>query len=314
MVFAIKIHKFALAKTKSMSLNQKLPGYLLGKYQLIGTVTFSVLFALVFLLIYIPFSDTAWFGLGGSATFIPTLFFSFGTIAFLSVSRRLMYKSKCLFEMPFWMYIAWCILEILFVCIGYSWMTLELAPPDSEVWWDVFRRAVVYGSIALGGPYILSGMYFAIIDKDNTIRLMTYENVVTEETAKTNTPTHKITLFDNSGTLKMSLSPENLYYIESDDNYIKVWYTDNKGEMKQYILRCRLKTVEESFKGSGLVRCNRKYIVNTDKVKVLRKESEGYVLDLDNEAIQPLPVTKTYTDIVLSHFTETQPLLEPLDE
>ena len=43
--------------------NLKLPEYLLGKYQLIGTVTFSVLFALVFLNIYIPFSDTAWFGL-----------------------------------------------------------------------------------------------------------------------------------------------------------------------------------------------------------------------------------------------------------
>ena len=39
--------------------NHKLPGYLLGKYQLIGTVTFAVLFAVVFLNIYIPFSDTA---------------------------------------------------------------------------------------------------------------------------------------------------------------------------------------------------------------------------------------------------------------
>ena len=303
-----------LLKPKSMSLNQKLPGYLLGKYQLIGTVTFSVLFALVFLLIYIPFSDTAWFGLGGSATFIPTLFFAFGTIAFLSVSRRLMYRSKRLFEMPFWMYIAWCILEILFVCIAYSWMTLELAPADSELWWDVFKRSIVYGTIALGGPYILSGMYFAIIDKDNTIRLMTYENVVTEEAPKPNVTTQKITLFDNSGTLKMSLSPENLYYIESDDNYIKVWYTDNKGEMKQYILRCRLKTVEESFKGSGLVRCNRKYIVNIKKVAMLRKESEGYVLDLGNENIPPLPVTKTYTDMILSYFTDESPLLEPIEE
>ncbi|MBR5103881.1 MAG: LytTR family transcriptional regulator [Bacteroidales bacterium] len=297
-----------------MLFNQKLPGYLLGKYQLIGTVTFSVLFALVFLLIYIPFSDTAWFGLGGSATFLPTLFFAFGTIAFLSVSRRLMYKSKSLFEMPFWMYTAWCFLEILFVCIAYSWMTLELAPTESELWWEVFRRAVVYGAIALGGPYILSGMYFAIIDKDNIIRLMTYENVITEETQKPDTTTQKITLFDNSGTLKMSLSPENLYYIESDDNYIKVWYTDNKGEIKQYILRCRLKTVEESFKGSGLVRCNRKYIVNIKKVAMLRKESEGYVLDLGNENIPPLPVTKTYTDKILSYFTDESPLLEPIEE
>ena len=80
------------------------------------------------------------------------------------------------------------------------------------------------------------------------------------------------------------------------------------------MLRCRLKTVEESFKGSSLVRCNRRYIVNIDKVKVLRKESDAYVLDLDNEAIPPLPVTKTYTDIVLAHFTEQQPLLDPIED
>ena len=152
------------------------------------------------------------------------------------------------------------------------------------------------------------------IDKDNIIKLMTYDNVVTDESPKPNASTQKITLFDNSGTLKMSLSPENLYYIESDDNYIKVWYTDSKGELKQYMLRCRLKTVEEGFKGSGLVRCNRKYIVNIHKVATLRKESEGYFLDLENEAIPPLPVTKTYTDTVLSYFTEVQPLLDPIEE
>ena len=61
------------------------------------------------------------------------------------------------------------------------------------------------------------------------------------------------------------------------------------------------------------MRCHRKYIVNIKKVKVLRKESEGYLLELDNEAIQPLTVTKTYTDTVLSHFTGESPLLEPID-
>jgi hypothetical protein len=297
-----------------MNLNQKLPGYLLSKYQLIGTVTFSVLFALVFLLIYIPFSDTAWFGLGGSGTFTHTLIFAFGTILFLSLSRILMYRSKRHFEMQLWMYIAWCALEIIIICTTYSSMTIDMSHPDGEIWWEVFRRAIVYGSIALGGPYLISGMYFNIIDKDNIIKLMTYENVVTEETPKPNSSTQKITLFDNSGTLKMSLSPENLYYIESDDNYIKVWYTDNKGEMKQYILRCRLKTVEESFRGSGLIRCNRKYIVNIKKVAMLRKESDGYVLDLGNENIPPLPVTKTYTDTILSYFTDESPLLEPIEE
>ena len=291
--------------------NQKLPGYLLGKYQLIGTVTFVVLFALVFLNIYIPFSDTAWFGLGDSVMFLRTVIFAAATILILILSRMLMYRSKTLFEMTYFGYTLWCIAEIVTVCAFYTLLTVNVMDPVGETGMQIFGRSLLYGTIALGVPYLIAGMYFAIIDKNNTIRLMSYENVVTDEPVKPET--QKITLFDNSGSLKMSLSPENLYYIESDDNYIKVWYTDSKGELKQYMLRCRLKTVEESFKDSGLVRCHRKYIVNIKKVKVLRKESEGYLLDLDNEAIPPLTVTKTYTDTVLSHFTGESPLLEPID-
>ena len=297
-----------------MILDEKLPRYLLGKYQLIGTVTFSVLFAVVFLNIYIPFSETAWFGLGGSAMFMHTVVFIALSILILICSRMLMYKSKSMYEMTYFAYIIWCILEILAISGFYTWFTTDITLPQDGDKWTVFARALRNVSIALGLPYLISGMYFAIIDKNNTIRLMNYDNVVTDEPAKAESERQKITLFDNSGALKLSLNPENLYYIESDDNYIKVWYTDSKGELKQYILRCRLKTVEEDFKGSPLVRCHRKYIVNLNKVSMLRKESDGYVLDLQNEAIPPISVTKTYTDAVLSHFTEQSPLLEPMDD
>ena len=295
-----------------MKLNKTLPEYLLGKYQLIGTVTFIVLFAIVFLNIYIPYSTTAWLGLGNSTTFIKTLLFVGVSIIILIASRMMMYQSKKFFKLTVLTYILWCIGESLTIAALYSWITNSieyaiLGEPE-----ELFHKAFMYGSIALGVPNIIAGMYLSIIDKNNTIKLMSYENVVTEE-GPVEGPLKKITLFDNSGALKLSLNIESLYYIESDDNYIKVWYTDNKGELRQYMLRCRLKTVEESFKGSSLVRCNRKYIVNIDKVKVLRKESDAYVLDLDNEVIPPLAVTKTYTDIVLAHFTEQQPLLDPLE-
>lgn len=291
--------------------NPKVPDYLLGKYQLIGTVTFSVLFALVFLNIYIPFSDTAWFGLGNSVMFLMTVAFSVAAIMILIASRMLMYRTRNLFQMTYAAYIFWCMMELVVISAIYTKVTMDVMGQISESPWAVFGRTMLYTFIALGVPYLIAGMYFAIIDKNKTIRLMNYDNVVTDEPIKPET--QKITLFDNSGSLKLSLSPENLYYIESDDNYIKVWYTDNKGELKQYMLRCRLKTVEESFKDTGLVRCHRKYIVNIKKVKVLRKESEGYVLDLDNEDIHPLTVTKTYTDSILSYFTGESPLLEPID-
>ena len=293
-------------------MNRKIPQYLLGKYQLIGTVTFSVLFALVYLNISIPFSDTAWFGLGDSVMFLFTLVFVAISILTLIVSRMLMYQSKRYFDLTFLTYTLWCIIEILTIAGLYTYLTVDVIDTDGTLL-ETMRKSVTNGFVALGIPYLISGMYFAIIDKNNTIRLMNYENVVTDEPQKADTSLKKITLFDNSGTLKLSVSPDNLYYIESDDNYIKVWYTDSKGHLQNYMLRCRLKTVEDSFKGSELVRCNRKYIVNLSKVSMLRKENDGYILDLCNESIPPPPATKTYTDSVLGYFTEQQPLMDPIE-
>ena len=294
-------------------LSKKLPSYLLGKYQLIGTVTFSVLFAIVFLNLYIPFSDTAWFGLGNSEAFKNTAIFIFTSIAMLIFSRMLMYKTQKYREMTYFEYVIWCIGEILVICSLYTRITIDIFHPTNHTWMDIFMHSLPYCAIALCIPYFMTGMYFAIIDKNKTIRLLNYENIVTDEAPKQESQLQKITLYDNSGSLRMSINLESLYYIESDDNYIKVWYTNSGGELQQYLLRCRLKTVEDSFKNSCLVRCNRKYIVNMSKVGNFRKEANGYILELINKAIAPIPVTKSYNDAVLAYFTDSSPLMEPID-
>ena len=51
-------------------LRGQLPRYLLSKYQLIWTVTFSALFSFVLILLSIPFSHNVWFALGGSSAFL----------------------------------------------------------------------------------------------------------------------------------------------------------------------------------------------------------------------------------------------------
>ena len=292
-------------------MNKYLPEFLLGKNQMLGTVTFSVLFAIVFLNIYIPFSDTAWFRLGDSIFFLFTAGFIFISMLILIASRILMYHTRKWFRMTYLIYILWSIAEVVLICAFYTFVTIDVQQPATLTAMEIFSKALLYGTIALIIPEILSGMYYSIEDKDKTISLMNSMGVVTDEEQQPSSgdniehnTSDKISLCDNSGSLKFSVSCSNLYYIESDDNYINIWYTDNSGALKMYMMRCRLKTVEETFRNSPLIRCNRKYIVNRQKVKVLKKERDGYVMELDNESIPQIPVTKTYLKNVLKEFSE----------
>ena len=282
------------------------PKFLREKFELMGTVTFAALFSLVVLLLSIPYSHNAWFRLGNSVFFLFTALFAFGSLAIIIISRVIMYKTRRNFRLKWWEYVLWCAGEILIICLLYTIFTVTIAAPEDMSFFGILFHSFLYGLICLGVPYVIAGLIFTIVHQEKIIRLINMkENEEPSSTAgdlPSKTPLEKITLFDNSGVLKLSVSGSDLYYIESDDNYIKVWYTDGKGELKTYMLRCRLKTVEESFLGSDLVRCHRKFIVNMSKVKVLRKERDGYELDLDNDKIPPIPVTKTYTESVLSHF------------
>lgn len=292
------------------SLNDRIPGYLLGKYQLIATVTFSALFSLVFLLVSVPFSHNAWFEIDSSEAFGFTVLFFLIALFVVVVSKRVLYQTyRKRQDMTYLQYILWNTVEIVLICVLYTLFTIrgdangviDIGGQSTD---HLFFNSLLYCVMSLAVPYIGCAMYFAIIDKDNTIRVMNYSTVVSDEIVQPKDE-KKITLFDNSGVLKLSVSSANLYYMESDDNYIKVWYMDGHGVMKQYMLRCRLKTVEDSFVDSSLIRCHRKYIVNMDKVKVLRKEKDGYFLEIDNDSIPPIPVTKTYEDSVLARFNSS---------
>ena len=280
-----------------------IPSYLRERYQLLGTVTFAALFSVLCLLVSIPFSNNAWFRLGNSTFFGFTALFASISLAILIVSKVTMYKTRNILPMTYWGYAAWCLSEIVLITVLYTIFTVTIAQPEDQNGIAIFFHALVYTFVCLGVPYIIAGMFFTIIDQNRTIRLMNMQDVVTDETpAETAAPVQKFTLFDNNGVLKLSVSSANLYYVEADDNYIKVWYADQQGALQTYMLRCRLKTVEESFAGSDLIRCHRKFIVNMQKVKVLQKVGAVYEITLDNEAIAPIPVTKTYIENVLEKF------------
>ncbi len=288
------------------ALKDQLPRFLLGKHQLIMTVTFAAFFSLVFLLVCIPVSHSAWFELGRGEAFAFTVIFYLIAFAIIVLSKVLMYVQRNAENFPVYRYYLWNISEILIIALLYFFFTIEgdrfgIIHLDNIAPWRLCLASVIYASISLGVPYALVAQYFMIEEKDNTIRLMNYDNVVSD-VPLTPSEERRITLFDNSGVLKFSINPENLFFIESDDNYIQVWYTDVSGDLKKYMLRCRLKTVEDSFADSDLVRCHRKYIINMRKVRVLSSEKDGYAIELDSDATPRIPVSKTYEKAVLSRF------------
>ena len=288
------------------ALNDRLPRYLLEKEQIWMTVVYTALFSLVFILVSIPFSSSAWFALGESEAFVYTLAFILLSALLVIMSRALMHRCRDFKGFTLLGYIAWNVAEVAAVALLYTFFTrrginVGIIEGDGRGNGEIFLGALVYSAVCLCVPFAFCALHFALQDRDNTIRLMNYGNVVSDKPAVPYSD-KRITLFDNNGVLKFSISSDNLYFIESDDNYIKAWYMDSAGEMKQYMLRCRLKTVEDSFADSELVRCHRKYIVNIRKISILKSEKEGYKVDFDIDSIEPIPISKTYEQAVLARF------------
>ena len=125
------------------------------------------------------------------------------------------------------------------------------------------------------------------------------------EEPTTTTEAEKAQVFnftDEKNEFAISVRDENLYYIAAADNYVDIVYLNN-GKVKHFLLRQSLKNIEEQFADRGLVRCQRSYVVNLSKVKILRREDDGLVIDFDHPQLQTVPVSKTYSDRLTRIFT-----------
>jgi DNA-binding LytR/AlgR family response regulator len=118
-----------------------------------------------------------------------------------------------------------------------------------------------------------------------------------------------IPFYDEKSAFKFSVKKENLLYLESTENYVTICYL-NKDKVSKYLLRDTMKKMEEHFAGTAIIRCHRSYMVNFEKVRVIRKDKEGLKLEFDNPEVIDIPVSKTYADSVMqtfskfSHFTD----------
>ena len=102
--------------------------------------------------------------------------------------------------------------------------------------------------------------------------------------------------YDNTRKLKLVVAPSAVLCVEARENYVVVRYVEGN-RIKDYMLRCSMKSLEAVAAKHGLVRCQRSYYVNPQHVKVLRRDKDGIILaELDNPEVRAVPVSPRYYD------------------
>ena len=276
---------------------------LLEPGNIVISLIISILYALVFLVIYSPYSDTAWFGLAKSDSFLLTTTFVVASVLFLVISRMLMiFSSKNnTVKMTYFKYSLWLLGEIILIGVFHAILSIVYVELTEFSVSFIVTKSILITLLALGVPYVVSAMWITINDMRNTLLVTDTNNIATDGEAIAQN-IDIINIADNKGVLKLSIKLDNLYYIKAEDNYTIVNYTKN-GLLNRYMIRCKIQTIEDNFSNTPLMRCHRTYIVNTQKIKVLRHESDGFYMDFDFDGIDPIPVSKTYSEAVVKRFS-----------
>lgn len=273
-----------------------IPSYLYEKGNIIRLILFTSLFALVFINFYSPFGADRWFNV------TKLEFLTYSSLVILTgvlvvvISRIVMYywgKKHIIF---LWQYLAWIAVEIMFMALFYT-LFEKFILKDPRTFPDLFKLSAWNTALVLLIPYSTMWLYFSWRDKKEQIEKMSDSHAFSDSSKG------MIPFYDEKSILKFSVKKENLLYLESAENYVSICYL-NQEKISKYLLRDTLKRMEELFAGTEIIRCHRSYMVNFEKVKVIRKEKEGLILELDVPSAIDIPVSRTYVDNVMQTFAK----------
>lgn len=278
----------------------KIPAYLYDKNNSIKTILFTAFFALLFINLFQPFGSRDWYpDISDIKYFASSSLIILTGMLVVVISRIILIACSKKRELLYWHYAFWILCEIVAMAIFYT-LFAKFFPKDGieRDISEIFRQSMINTALVLLLPYAISWLYFSWKEKSRLLEHM--EQVQTQEVhAKT-----LIAFPDEKGDLKISIMLDNLLYIESADNYATIYYL-NKSNKAHYLIRNSLKWMEENLvKDTSLIRCHRSFIVNMDKVKILKKEKGGIMLELDAENTPDIPVSKTYYDSFMRKFSQ----------
>ena len=286
-----------------MDLNQKIPAYITEKRNIVRLVLFTALFALIFLNLYSPFEVNNWI-LKGAAKFNiqnrDLLLFISSSLIILTGVLVVVLSRIILFQVTarkgaitFMQYFGWIAGEVIFMSLFYA-LYERIFLGDTRSFFTAYKMSIQNTALVLLLPYSVTWLYFSWIDKNRILQSLKEGDALLENR-------EMIVFYDEKGTMRLSMKFSDLLYLQAADNYVNIVYINNDRQMK-YMLRSSLKIIEDAYSTFPLVRCHRSFMVNFNKVKIIRRESDGLRIELDAPIPVEIPVTKTYMEGVLKAF------------
>ena len=266
------------------------PKYLLQKSFLLGSITFLVVFSLIFLLLYHPFSDTVWLGLDPGRTLVPTLLFYLSSIFIQLLSKALMLLYQIRHTITVTRYILWLFGEFVLIAVAYLLFTGLFIQPDIPISPKILLRTSVCVGLILAIPYAIFSLIAANKAKSEELNILKLNQAAVQPESE---KAPVIDFYDYSGALKISVQAKSIFFIASQDNYVEIHY-ELGGKLLNYLMRCRTARLEKQLEGTSLIRCHRSYIVNVDNISQFKRENSRAFLLLSHPEAKKIPVSRSY--------------------
>lgn len=192
-------------------------------------------------------------------------------------------------------YILWGGIEFIIVALAITILSASLFHPETTSIFRLFTKVLGRTACILFIPYAFCSLYIVIIDKVSQLKAL-HESIANEEIAQQKA---YILLYDEHNEMRLSVKREDLIMIESADNYVCVWYINND-QIKKVLIRNTMKRVASQLSKCSVQRCHRSYMINMDRVKVLRRDKEGVFIEFGIEGVPDVPISRTYIDNITS--------------
>ncbi len=216
----------------------------------------------------------------------------------MALSRYIMVNYTRRHELRNLDYILWNIFEIFCLTVIYTAFAALIKTYDSLI--ITFRNTFFQTLGIMIVPYVLCWLFMVIGEKARQLKELR------DKIQNDDIPAPKgsyIMFHDDRGEMRLSVKRENLLLVESADNYICVWYINNE-KVHKSMIRTSMRRICEQMEGDGLQRCHRSYMVNFDHVKIIRRNKEGTFIELGEEGVPNIPISKTYADSITAWLTK----------